>query len=123
MVQWPDQSRFIKYDELRNRVLECGTWSTDSNYVSFVVNADDTGMFNARTTMVENMIQNIIDTPMITFNFGSQKAYGIYDLNMPRIDRARDLSHAGINSHAKFTETLLNHIEVNRIVRRDKYNI
>ena len=123
VVQWPDQSRFIEYDELRNRVLECGTWSTDPNYVSFVVNADGTGMYNARGVMVENMIQNITDIPVITFNFGNQRGYGIYDLYMPRIDRARDLSHAGINSHAKFTETLLNHIEVNRIVRRDKYDI
>lgn len=123
VIQWPDQSRFIEYDELRKRVLECGTWSTDSNYVSFVVNADDTGMFNARGVMVENMIQNITDIPVITLNFGNQRGYGIYDLYMLRLDRARDLGHAGINSHAKFTETLVNHIEVNRIVRRDKYDI
>jgi hypothetical protein len=123
VVQWPDQSRFVEYDELRNRVLERGTWDADPNYMSFVVNAEDTGMFNARGVMVENMIHNIIDIPVITFNFGNQRGYGIYDLYMPRIDRARDLSHAGIESHKEFTKILLNHIEVNRIVRRDKYDI
>jgi len=123
VIQWPDQSRFMEYDELYNHTLERGTWNTDPNYMSFVVNAEDTGMFSARVAMVENIIQNTIKIPMVTFNFGSQKGYGIYDLNMPRIDRARDLSHAGIKSHAKFTETLLNHIEVNKMIKQTKYNI
>lgn len=121
VVQWPDQSRFMEYDELRNHALERGTWNTDPIYVSFVVNAEDTGMFRARVAMVENIVQNTIEIPMITCNFGSQKGYGIYDLYMPRLDRARDLSHSGIASHAKFTETLVNHIEVNKLIKRDKY--
>jgi hypothetical protein len=123
VIQWPDQSRFMEYDELRNHALECGTWSTDPNYMSFVVNAEDTGMFSARVAMVENIIKNIIEIPMITFNFGNQRGYGIYDLHMSRIDRARDLGHAGIESHKQFTKILFNHIEVNRLVRQDKYDI
>jgi len=31
VVQWPDQSRFMEYDELRKRALECGAWNTDPN--------------------------------------------------------------------------------------------
>jgi hypothetical protein len=36
---------------------------------------------------------------------------------MPKLDQARDLSHAGIKSHEEFTKTLLNHIEVNGLIK------
>jgi hypothetical protein len=38
-------------------------------------------------------------------------------LHMPTLDKARDLSHAGIKSHDMFSKTLLNHIEVNRLIK------
>jgi hypothetical protein len=123
IVQWPDHTRFIEYDELHRHSLERGSWNTDPNYVSFIVNAEDAGMFKARGVMAENMLKNIIEVPMITCNFGSQKGYGIYDLYMTRVDRARDLNHAGINSHYAFTKMLLNYIEVNKLIKRDKYGI
>jgi hypothetical protein len=121
VIQWPDQSRFMEYDELRNRALECGAWSTNPNYVSFIVNAEDVGMFRARVVMLENILKNIIEIPMITFTFGNQRGYGIHDLYMRKIDKARDLSHSGIESHKEFTKTLVNHIEVNKLIKLDKY--
>jgi hypothetical protein len=121
IVQWPDHTRFIEYDELHHHSLERGAWNTDPNYMSFIVNAEDSGMFKARGVMAENMLKNIIEVPIITCNFGSQKGYGIYDLYMTRVDRARDLSHSGINSHYAFTKMLLNYIEVNKLIKRDKY--
>lgn len=123
VIQWPDHSRFLEYDFLRNNGIQRGSFSDDPNHLSFIINAEDTGMSNARKAITHNLLKNNINVPMITFNFGSQQGYGIYDLNMPRIDRARDLAHAGIKSHAKFTETLLNHIEVNKLIKRDKYGI
>jgi len=123
VVQWPDPSRFLEYDFLRNNVLEQGSFSTGLDHLSLIVNAEDTGMFTVRRIMAVKLLTNSTKIPMITFNFGSQKNYGIHDLYMSRIDRARDLSHAGIKSHEEFTKTLLNHIEVNKLVRRDKYGI
>ena len=124
VIQWPDPSRFAEYDQVRNNILGRGSWQQlESKYMSLIANAEDTGMENARKAITHNLLKNNINVPMITFNFGSQKGYGIYDLGMMRIDRARDLAHAGIKSHAKFTETLLNHIEVNRLVKQDKYGI
>jgi hypothetical protein len=80
-------------------------------------------MFTVRRNMAVKLLTTSTKIPMITINFGSQKYYGLYDLYMSRIDRARDLGHAGITSHAKFTETLINHIEVNKLIKRDKYDI
>lgn len=111
VIQWPDHSRFIEYDPVRSNILPQGTWNNQSNYVSFIVNAEDTGMFNARKAITNRLIKNVVNVPMITFNFGSQQDYGIFDLNMPRLDRARDLAHAGIKSHDMFTKTLINHIK------------
>jgi hypothetical protein len=111
VIQWPDHSRFVEYDSMRNNILPQGTWNNQSNFVSFIVNAEDSGMFNARKAITNRLIKNVVDVPIITFNFGNQRDYGIYDLNMPRLDKARDLSHAGINSHVSFTKTLINHIK------------
>jgi hypothetical protein len=123
VIQLPDHTRFMEYDKERGHVLARGSWNTEDEYVSFIVNSEDTGMFNARKAIIYNLIKNNINIPTITFNLGSQKEYGIYDLHMPRIDRARDLAHAGINSHASFTKILINHIEVTRMFGRDKYTI
>jgi hypothetical protein len=121
VIQWPDPSRFLEYDFLRNNVVQRGSFTTDPNHISFIINAEDTGMFTVRRNMAVRLLTNSTKIPMITFNFGSQTGYGIYDLYMPRVDRARDLSHSGIESHTKFTETVVNHIEVNKLIKRDKY--
>lgn len=116
VIQWPDHSRFAEYDSERDNILQQGTWNNDTNYVSFILNAEVTGMVNARKEITSRLIKNVVDVPIITFNFSSQQDYGIYDLHMPKLDVARDLSHAGIKSHDSFTKTLINHIEVNRML-------
>lgn len=124
VIQWPDHSRFAEYDPLRNNVMARGTWQQlEDNYISFIANSEDTGLAYARKYLTFKLLENSIDLPLVTFNYGNQEGYSIYDLNMPRIDKARDLAHAGINSHASFTKTLVNHIEVNRLIKRDKYGI
>lgn len=111
VIQWPDHSRFIEYDFERDNLLQQGTWNHQSNYVSFIVNSEDTGMFNARKVFTSRLIKNVVDVPIVTFNFGGQRDYGIYDLNMPQLDKARDLSHAGVKSHDNFAKILVNHIK------------
>jgi hypothetical protein len=117
LVQWPDHSRYIKYDFKIKRGLERGSWQSAPDQMSFIVNSEDTGMFYARKYMTYNLIKTCSPSPLIPFNFGGQQDYGIYDLHMPKLDQARDLSHAGIKSHEEFTKTLLNHIEVNGLIK------
>ena len=67
--------------------------------------------------MTYTLLNTCSPSPIIPFNFGNQQDYGMYDLHMPTLDKARDLSHAGIKSHDMFSKTLLNHIEVNRLMK------
>jgi len=117
IVQWPDHSRYIEYDFQIQRGLERGSWNTEPDKFPFIVNAEDTGMFYARKSMTYTLLDTCSPSTMIPFNFGNQQDYGIHDLHMPTLDKARDLSHAGIKSHEEFTKTLLNHIEVNRLIK------
>lgn len=118
VVQWPDHSRFAEYDSLHDRVIERGSWHTEPNYISFVVNSEDTGLFYARkaisTRLIKTVCQNV---PTITCNFGSQHQYEIQNLCMKTLDKARDTGHAGIKSHAYFTEILLHDIEVKGLIK------
>ena len=117
LLQWPDHSRYIEYDFKINRGLERGSWNTEPDKFPFIVNAEDTGMFYARKNMTYRLLNTCSPSPIIPFNFGNQQDYGMYDLHMPTLDKARDLSHAGIKSHDAFAKTLLNHIEVNGLIK------
>ena len=117
IAQWLDHSRYIEYNFQVKRGLERGSWNTEPDKLSFLVNSEDTGMFYARKHMTYNLIRTCSPVPLIAVNFGGQQSYGVYDLHMTKIDHARDLGHAGVKSHANFTKTLLDHIEVNRLLK------
>ena len=124
VIQWPDHSRFIEYDFERSRALERGSWNNESNYVSFIVNAEESGMFYGRKALSIALIKAVTkDTPTVNFNYAKQREYGIDNIYFSMIDKARDLSHAGIQSHAKIVDQLIEHIEFNKLIKRDKYGI
>ena len=118
VVQWPDHSRFIEYDSIHDHILERGSWNKESNYVSFIVNAEDTGLFYARKALSARLIKTVSKkTPTIMCNFGSQQQYEVQNLCMRTLDKARDLSHAGIKSHANFVDMILHDIEVKGLLK------
>lgn len=118
VVQWPDHSRFIEYDSIHDHVLERGSWNQEPNYTSFIVNAEDTGLFYARKALSARLIKTVSKkTPTIMCNFGSQQQYEIQNLCMRTLDKARDLSHAGIKSHANFVDMILYDIEVKGLLK------
>lgn len=118
VVQWPDHSRFIEYDSIHDTVLERGTWNDEPNYRSFIVNAEDTGLFYARKALSARLIKTVSKkTPTIMCNFGSQQQYEIQNLCMRTLDKARDLNHAGIKSHANFVDMILHDIEVKGLLK------
>jgi hypothetical protein len=113
VVQWPDHSRFIEYNPLYDHVLERGTWNTEPNYESFIVNSEETGMFYARKAMSTSLIKTVTkNTPSVNCNYVKQQQYGFDNLYFSIVDKARDLGHAGIKSHAKFTDLIMHYIEV-----------
>lgn len=117
IIQYPDHSRFMEYNPLHERVMPKGSWSREPKCVSFIVNAEESGMFYARKELTVALIKNVTkNSTVITCNIQSQQQYGYDNLYFPILDRARDLSHAGILSHNKYSELLLNQIEVNKLI-------
>lgn len=117
ILQWPDHSRFIQYDSNHNTVLERGTWCSEPDQQSFVVNSEDSGMFYARKYMSYRLINNVVDVPIIPFSYGSQHQYGVYDLYLKGLDKARDLGHSGIKSNFDFSEMLYRVIEFEGLLK------
>lgn len=107
-VQWPDHSRYMSYNPEYSHMSERGTWDTEKDNIALVVNAEDSGLFYARKRLAVNLINNVVDCPMISCNFGGQSQYDLENFSMRRLDLARDLSHAGIKSNEDFSEVLFN---------------
>lgn len=107
MIQWPDHSRFASYDKERKNFLERGSWMEDQYVRDFIVDAENSGFFNARKKLGTLLVSNIVkDVPIIKFNFSGQKLYDSDNMTMRKLDLARDQSHSGIKSHKKFSEIL-----------------
>lgn len=117
IVQWPDHSRFIQYDFYNENVLERGTWCSEPDQQSFVINSEDSGMFYARKAMSNKLIRNVVDVPLLPFAYGKQQQYDIYDLHIRGLDKARDLGHSGIKSNLNFAEMLFSAIEIEGLLK------
>ena len=105
-IQWPDHSRYMSFHPEYERMIERGTWDKEKDNIALVVNCEDSGLFYARKKLVVNLINNVVNCPMISFNFGSQSQYDLENFVMKRIDLARDLGHAGIKSNEIFANDI-----------------
>lgn len=115
VLQLPDHSRFLSKNENYDRFLPCGSWDTDENCSKFIINAEDSGLFNARKRIALKLIEGVAKCPIYKIVFGNQSAYDDKSIYMRKLDRARDLSHSGIQSHKEFSEVLVS------IIKADKY--
>jgi hypothetical protein len=105
-VQWPDHSRYMSYHPEHEHMIERGTWDTQKDNIALVVNCEDSGLFYTRKRLAVNLINNVVNCPIISFNFGSQQQYDLENFTMRRIDLARDLAHAGIKSNEIFANNI-----------------
>jgi len=108
VIQWPDHSRFISCYPGYSNLIPNGSWSKDKDSQKLLVNGENTGFFHARKHLCYELIHNVVDVPIIKFNYGGQVSYDKYELILKRLDYARDLSHSGIKSHQAFANTLCN---------------
>jgi hypothetical protein len=110
VLQLPDHSRFLNKNENYDRLLPYGSWTADSNCSKFIVNAEDSGFFNARKKLALSLIESVAKCPVHKIVYGNQSGYDIKSLYMRGIDKARDMSHSGIQSHQEFSEVLVSAI-------------
>lgn len=107
IIQWPDHTRFASYFPGHENIVEKGAWTEDIDNMKLIVNSEEVGFFNARKLLTLNLIKNIATCPVISCIFSSQAVFDPYNLYLRRIDKARDLNHAGIKSHKNWAKLLL----------------
>lgn len=116
IIQYPDHSRFVAKHPGYENLLEKGSWQNDEDTKRFIILAEELEIFNARKFLFQTNIKNTINVPMIGINFGSLSLYDSSALTLRRIDRARDLLHAGILSHAEISKLVIDRIKTQRLL-------
>lgn len=112
IVQWPDHSRFAALSPGYKNLLQSGTWNRDPNALRFIASAEQSGFFQARKMISYNMIQNMVDMPILDVQFASLESWSNACVWLKKIDVARDFCHSGIKSHQDITENILKHISI-----------
>jgi len=107
VIQWPDHTRFASHFPRHENIIEKGAWTGDADSVELIVNAEESGFFNARKLFTVQLIKNIVKCPIVTCLFTSQPIFDPYNLYLRKVDKARDLNHAGIESHKNWSELIL----------------
>lgn len=108
IIQWPDFTRLIT--GTASNLQPRGLWNSNDDYNKFVNLGIDLEFFEAKKVMTHHLIQAMIKVPVVYF--GLQKVVPFDDNTIigPFIDKARDLSHPGIESHKQFAELLYDHL-------------
>lgn len=109
-IQWPDHTRFASYRGKYDLMHEVGSWANDIHDKTLLITGEDTGMFYARKELARRLITQTIDAPVHGFDYGGQQPYGTWNNKLRHIDWARDLSHSGILSHARFADLMCDHL-------------
>ena len=112
VIQYPDHSRFLSKYPGYDHFIESGSWQKDEEIIGFIARAEEIGLFHARKFLIHRLISHILNIPTLTVNFHSLALYDSSCLTLRRIDRARDLSHAGIKSHQEITNLVLDRIKL-----------
>jgi hypothetical protein len=107
VIQWPDHTRFASHLPGHENLIEKGSWTEDPDNVELIVNSEESGFFNARKLLTLKLINNLVKCPVITCLFTSQPIFDPYNLYIRKVDKARDLTHAGIESHKNWSELIL----------------
>lgn len=110
VVQYPDHSRFIAKYPGYDHLIESGSWKDNEHGKRFIVLAEELGVFNARKFLINTNIKNNVGVPIVSINFSSLALYDSNALTLRRIDKARDLLHAGIMSHTEVTKLVIDRI-------------
>jgi hypothetical protein len=81
--------------------------------------SEELGIVHARKQITRNLLKSIIKVPIIELNFRQHSGYSNDGLWLKRSDLARDLCHAGIESHKNASKDLIEHIT--EVLKCDKY--
>lgn len=106
IIQWPDHSRFVSQYPGYDHLIPNGSWTTDDFSKKMLVAGEDSGFFNARKYLNYLSIHNVIDVPILQYNFGAQATYDHYEKVFKKIDLARDFLHFGVKTHEAIADNI-----------------
>jgi hypothetical protein len=104
IIQWPDFTRTIT--GLSDKNLETrGLWHQNEDYSRFIDLGISLQWFDAKKIMAHYIVQ-ALNVPTVYFGLHKVIPFNDDTIIEPIIDYARDLSHPGIKSHARFAESI-----------------
>lgn len=119
VIQWSDHSRYVSLYPGYDKLMQSGRWMDDENTRRFMAASEELGIVHARKQITRNLLKSIIKVPIIELNFRQHSGYSNDGLWLKRSDLARDLCHAGIESHKNASKDLIEHIT--EVLKCDKY--
>jgi len=109
--QWPDYTRFLSANPEYKTFIPHGTWSKEDMSDKVIVNGELSGAFIARKQLAQQNIQHVAgNIPVVGIMMTHLVAYNSQCLYFRMVDKARDLSHAGIRSHKELANQLISHV-------------
>lgn len=109
-IQWPDYTRFLSANPKYKTFIPHGTWTEEELSNRVIVNGELSGAFAARMYLAQKNIQNVAGTiPIVGIMMTNLVIYNSQCMYFRMIDKARDLSHAGIKSHKDLSDQLISH--------------
>lgn len=106
IIQWPDPTRSItgtSNDNLTPR----GLWEDNEDYNKFIHYGVEVNFLECRKLLAHHIVQNLIKVPIIYFGLQKVIPFDQNTITCPIIDKARDNSHAGIQSHIQFAKAII----------------
>lgn len=123
IIQWPDYSRFIGINYGYKNLIPKGTWTKEPETDKFMVSAEMSGFYKARSLFALNLIKQVYNINTYCINIADLSRYDITSKTWKKIDVARDLCHFGMKSHQLLADTFLNEYADKYINARDNHDI
>lgn len=109
IIQWPDRSRFLSMPDFDTIVSNGAAWTKDQEALEFMALGEAIGFFRCRYVLADKMIRVLaegLETKLINIRFFTKIKTD--DIVFPNVDLARDLKHAGTNSHKLLSSEIVN---------------
>lgn len=110
VLQYPESTRFVSKIPGFSDLLKCGVWLQTEEHKRFIINSDQSGYFLARSKIISNLINTIVDVPSIKINLGGFQKYD-NGIICKHLDYARDLLHGGNKTNERVAEQVLDQMK------------
>lgn len=106
IFQWPSFIRYCSHNANYDNIMPNGLWNENENNLKFIALADESGLFLARKKLINALLENYRQFPVINIEHNSNAGFLSASLYFKELDRARDNSHPGIKGNKYLFESV-----------------